>query len=216
MRRDAVSGVALIVGTVSGLVTMALHPTGHQLMADYDRIAPLAVAVHVLALTGIPITFFGALGLTRRLSSETAIAALVAYGFATVAAMSAAVASGLIAPHVASWTLRAGTEEREAFHAVLRYNGEINQGFAKVFVAGSSVAIFLWSLAILAVRSLARAAGVLGCLIGALALIGILSGSLRLDVHGFGLVVLAQGIWTLLVGVLLIRAAAPAAAAAMS
>ena len=88
MKRDAVSGAALIVGTVSGLVTMALHPSGHQLMADYDRIAPLAVAVHVLALAGMPITFLGALGLTRRLSSETATAALVAYGFATVAAMS--------------------------------------------------------------------------------------------------------------------------------
>jgi hypothetical protein len=207
MKRDAVSGAALIVGTVSGLVTMALHPSGHQLMADYDRIAPLAVAVHVLALAGMPITFLGALGLTRRLSSETATAALVAYGFATVAAMSAAVASGLIAPHVAGWTLQAAMEDRGACRALLRYNGEINQAFAKVFVAASSVAILLWSLAILAARTFARAAGILGCLIGALALIGILSGSLRLDVHGFGLVVLAQGIWTLLVGVLLIRPA---------
>ena len=210
MRRDAVSGVALIVGTVSGLVTMVLHPTGHQLMADYDRIAQLAVAVHVLALTGMPITFLGALGLTRRLSSETATAALVAYGFATVAAMAAAVASGLIAPQVAGWTLQAGTENRETWHALLRYNGEINQAFAKVFVAASSVAILLWSLSILAARTLGRAAGILGCVIGAFALIGILSGSLRLDVHGFGLVVLAEGIWTLLVGALLIRLAAPA------
>ncbi|HXN84216.1 MAG TPA: hypothetical protein VN883_17170, partial [Myxococcales bacterium] len=146
MRRDAVSGAALIVGTVSGLVTMVLHPTGHQLMADYDRIAQLAVAVHVLALTGMPITFLGALGLTRRLSSETATAALVAYGFATVAAMAAAVASGLIAPQVAGWTLQAGAEDRETWHALFRYNGAINQGFAKVFVAASSVAILLWSL----------------------------------------------------------------------
>ena len=210
MRRDAVSGAALIVGTVSGLVTMVLHPTGHQLMADYDRIAQLAVAVHVLALTGMPITFLGALGLTRRLSSETATAALVAYGFATVAAMAAAVASGLIAPQVAGWTLQAGAEDRETWHALFRYNGEINQAFAKVFVAASSVAILLWSLSILAARTLGRAAGILGCVIGALALIGILSGSLRLDVHGFGLVVLAEGIWTLLVGALLIRLAAPA------
>jgi hypothetical protein len=211
MRRDAISGAALIVGTFSGLVTMALHPTGHQLMADYDRIAPLAIGVHVLALTGLPITFFGALGLTRRLSSETATAALVAFGFATIAAMSAAVASGLIAPHLASWTFHAGTMEQEACKAVFRYNGEINQAFAKVFVAASSVAILLWSLAILAARTLARAAGVLGCVVGAIGLIGILSGSLRLDVHGFGLVVLAQGVWTLLVGALMTRVAAPAA-----
>jgi hypothetical protein len=121
--------------------------------------------------------------------------------------MSAAVASGLIAPHVAGWTLQAAMEDRGACRALLRYNGEINQAFAKVFVAASSVAILLWSLAILAARTFARAAAILGCLIGALALIGILSGSLRLDVHGFGLVVLAQGIWTLLVGVLLIRPA---------
>jgi hypothetical protein len=211
MTRDAIAGAALIVGTVSGWVMMALNPTGHQLMADYGRIAPLAAGVQVLGLTAMSLTFLGALGLTRRLSSETATAALVAYGIATVAAMFAAVASGLIAPRVAGWTLQAGTQEAEAFRALLRYNGEVNQAFAKVFVAASSVAIFLWSLAILTARTLARTAGILGCVIGALALLGILSGQLRPDVHGFGLVRLVQGSWMLLVGALLIRLGAPAA-----
>ena len=89
--------------------------------------------------------------------------------------------------------------------ALFHYTGAINQAFAKVFVIASSAAILLWSATILAHGQLARAAGVLGVIVGALALFAVVIGHLRLDVHGFGAVVLCQGIWMITVGVLLVR-----------
>jgi hypothetical protein len=47
---------------------------------------------------------------------------------------------------------------------------------------------------------------VLGAIIGTLALLAVVIGHLRLDVHGFGAVVLSQGIWFITIGVLLARA----------
>lgn len=208
MRRDAVYGTSLIIGALAGLITMAFHPTGHQLVADFGRTAPLNAAVHTLALVSVAISFFGALGLTRRLTSDNdiATAALVAYGFGALAAMCAAVASGLIAPNLVAGMLRGNEADRQVFQALFHYNGHVNQAFAKVFVVASCVAIVLWSIAILVNRKLARGAGFLGCFVGGLLVVELLSGHLRLDVHGFGLVMLGQGAWLALVGALLIRA----------
>jgi hypothetical protein len=62
------------------------------------------------------------------------------------------------------------------------------------------VAIGLWSVEILRTRRLRRGTGILGCVVAALTLVVLLSGRLRLDVHGFGAVVLAQAVWLVTVG----------------
>lgn len=83
---------------------------------------------------------------------------------------------------------------------------DLARDFDGVLVVASSSAILLWSAAILATRALARWAGVLGVVVGGLVLLAFLSGRVGLDVHGFGLIVLAQGVWLVAVGVLLLRA----------
>jgi hypothetical protein len=207
MKREAVSGGALIAGALASMVTMVLQPTGSQLLADVQHLAPVGVAVHALGLTAIPVSFVGAIGLTRRLAAdgESAVAALVAYGMASVAVMIAAVASGLLATGLASQMAVATDTERDLAGALFHYTGHINQVFAKVYVVASSVAILLWSASILANGRLARGAGVLGVVVGALALFAVVIGHLRLDVHGFGAVVLCDGIWMIVIGTLLIR-----------
>jgi hypothetical protein len=72
-------------------------------------------------------------------------------------------------------------------------------------VIASSAAILLWSWAILAHARLSRVAGVFGAIIGVVVLAATTIGHLRLDVHGFGAVVLLQGFWLIAVGVLLTR-----------
>jgi hypothetical protein len=208
MKRDAMYGSALIVGALAGLVTMSLHPTGDQLLADVRQIAPLGLAVHALALAALPVSFFGAIGLARLLGAdgEAALAGLVAYGMAQIAVMIAAVASGLLAPALAARMVGTTGAEHDLAAALFNYTGAINQAFAKVYVLASSAAILLWSFAILAHGRLSRAAGVLGAIVGALALLAVTIGHMRLDVHGFGAVVLSQGIWMITVGVLLARA----------
>jgi hypothetical protein len=209
MTDDHKSGLALIAGMVGTIITMALHPTGHDLTApgQLASMAQLNVAVHSLALVCIPILFLGVLGLTRRLDAPNrlALAALVFFGFAEVAVMIAATASGLIATglihHIA-----ADPGMADMWRAVLTLNGHLNQAFALIFVMASSVAIVLWSAAILKSRVFARWLGIYGCILGPLTVLAVLSGHLRLNVHGFGLVVLGQAVWFITAGVMLWRA----------
>ena len=101
MTDDRKSGIALITGMAGTIITMALHPTGHDLVSEHAAsMMQLNVAVHTLALVCVPILFLGALGLTQRLASPNrlALSGLVLFGFAEVAVMIAAAASGLITP----------------------------------------------------------------------------------------------------------------------
>src|SRR5215472_5117865 len=103
MTDNRMSSIAFFVGMTGTIITMALHPTSQDLgggVGHADHMMQLNVAVHSLALVCIPILFLGALGLTRRLAAPNrlALSALVMFGFADVAVMIAAAASGLIAP----------------------------------------------------------------------------------------------------------------------
>lgn len=212
MKRDLYSGILLIAGALAGVLVMSFHPTARDMMAGADvaRQARLGVLVHAVALASVPVLFLGLLGLSRRLgSSDLTTAALVFYGFGGAAVISAAVASGFVATPVIQW-LVAGRGEggsAEAYHALLGYTSLWNQGFAKVSAVAVAVAILLWSVAIW--RSgpprMPRAAGVVGTIVGAGVLIGLLSGHLRLDVHGFAVVTVAQSAWLIWLGVVMCR-----------
>jgi hypothetical protein len=65
MRGQKLGGTAMIAGAIMGLVTMALHPTGHAVMRDVAGQGALALAVHALALAGVPMVFYGGLVLCR-------------------------------------------------------------------------------------------------------------------------------------------------------
>src|SRR5258708_6945223 len=104
-------GIAFTAGTVATIVTMAFHPSGPDMFAPgkFQSVALLNTAVHSLALLCLPILFLGALALTWRLMSADrySVVAIVFYGFALVAVMNAAVASGLITPAVGKLVLNA-------------------------------------------------------------------------------------------------------------
>jgi hypothetical protein len=211
MTDDRKSGLALIAGSTGLIITMALHPVGHDLLVpgQFDRIARLVVVVHTLALVCIPVMFLGALGLSRRLASpdRLSLCAVVAYGFACVAAINAAAVSGLVAPGIARQMAAADPAGGTAkvWSVLFTYSGSLNQAFALVFVVASSAALALWSAGILRNAIFARGLGVYGCILGSLTVVAVLSGHLRLNVHGFGLVVLGQAIWFVLAGILLCR-----------
>ena len=101
MKDNRLGGIALILGAVSGMITMSLHPVtgGHPITpAQFEKLAMLMIGVHVLAIAGIPFSFLGALALTRRLDSPNrlALAGLVVYSLSLVAV--------LIAPQSQAWS----------------------------------------------------------------------------------------------------------------
>lgn len=216
MGRSSIYGAALVAGAAGMVATMIFHPTGHELLAPAEEAArrneAIAVATHSLALASTPALFFGFLGLSRRLGAERPLvsAALVSYAFGGAAALCAAVASGLVAPTLTRQIQTADPSDeatRQLLHRLFSYNGLLNQGFAKVFVVASSLALVLWSAALLRAGGFARIVGAAGCVVGALSLAAFFSGRLRLDVHGFGLFIFAQSAWVVMAGVFMLRPA---------
>ena len=205
------SGLALIAGAIASIITMAFHPTGQQLLAPgaLHKTTQLAVAVHTLALLSLPVLFIGAVGLSRRLlpASTLSLSALVLYGFATVAVMNAAVLSGFVAPTAARRI--AEGESADLWQGLFYFTGVMNQSFALIFVAASSTAILLWSIAVLKTTFPARGIAIYGCVVAPLTILLVVVGHIRLDVHGFGLIMLAQAIWLIAAGVQLVRSNQP-------
>lgn len=56
MQRDVAGGIVLIAGALAGVFALALHPTGHDMLAGADAPgqARLSVPVHLVALAGDP------------------------------------------------------------------------------------------------------------------------------------------------------------------
>ncbi|HEX7958280.1 MAG TPA: hypothetical protein VF493_00080 [Terriglobales bacterium] len=212
MTDNRASGLALIAGSAALIITMAFHPTGHQVMHEMtspDRfaiIARLSIAVHALALAAMVVLFLGACGLWLRLSPSRclALAGLVSYGFAMVAGMVTGTLNGFVAPRLMQRMMN-HSEAKQAWDTALTYSADVAGALASVLVVTSSVAILLWSIAIVRRGLLARGLGIYGCIIGPLIAVAVLSGHIRLNVHGFGLVVLLQSAWFVIAGVQLLR-----------
>jgi len=207
------SGWALIVGAAAGIVTMALHPTAHDFAApgQFDAVAQLNVAVHTLAMLSVPVSFLGAIGLYRLVErpSRLGLSGLVLYGFASVAVVNAAAFSGLVAPAALRQAAAASGSEADIWNAAVHLTGTLNQAFARIFVVASSAAILLWSIAMLRPPKVAPMLGAYGVLIGPLTALAVLSGHVRLNVHGFGMIVLAQSVWFFVAAALLWRTPDP-------
>jgi len=209
MKDNRLGGIALIIGAVSGMITMSLHPVAgaHPITPEqFEKLAPLMVGVHVLAIAGIPFSFLGALALARRLDSpgRLALVGLVIYGLGLVAVLIAPAISGLVGTEIIRHVIERGADS-EQWRTLMKYNFLINQAFAKIFVVASCSAVALWSLAIVRHRVFPVALGLFGLLLGPTLVIAMITGGLSLDAHGFGLIIFSQAIWFIIAGVLLLR-----------
>jgi hypothetical protein len=196
MQRDVPSGVLLIAGSLMGIFAMSLHPTAHDVLSGSEGARQLRVNMLVH-------------GVARRLDpSRLSTAALVAWACGGFAVMIAAVASGFVATDLMQQLLELPLTEpaaRERLHALLGYTHTWNQAFTRVFIAAGSAAFLLWSCAILRTGRLSRALGAAGLVAGLGIALAVQFRLVRLDVHGFGLIVLAQSAWYVWAAMLLMR-----------
>lgn len=212
MKNTKIYGIALIIGTLGGIITMVFHPTGHDLLNQPDEIARrnelIATAVHILAIISLPITFFGLLGFCRRLGLDNPLVSLglIVYGFGSLAVMLAAVLSGLVGPVLTRKILESDEATKKILYGLLMNNFQLNQGLSKVYVVAVAVAIIAWSIHLLKKGRLMQITAIIGFIVSILSLIGIFSGHLKLDVHGFGLFTFISSVWLMLVAIFMIRA----------
>jgi len=193
------AAVFLVIGTVAGFITMAFHPTGADVIANAAAGARnvLAIAMHLLAVCGLPFVLAGLLGFTVMLTRrDLAVLGYAFYVLGAIAAMIAAVASGLIAPEAAQLVTTTGM-------SALRYTRLINQSFALIYGVLTAAALVIWSSALLLGRDGYRRLAIYGLVVGPLLLVVVVGGILPLNVHGFGVIIGVQGIWCLSVASLL-------------
>ena len=211
MNHSSTYKAALIIGSLGAITTMIFHPNGSDLLGQPDEIARrnemITIATHSLALFSSPLLFFGFLGFSRRLGFDHPLvsAAIIFYGFAVLGGTCAAVINGLVAPVITRQILTADESNGQLLRLILMNNTLLNQAFSKVFVVASSLAIVFWSARIIKVSGFAQIVSMLGYIIGLVGVLGLLSGHLRLNAHGFGILIFGQMIWTILVATLLFR-----------
>jgi hypothetical protein len=210
------AGIALILGTVGDIVTMAIHPMGSGSLtaAQMNHLALASAIAHSLAIASLVPLFLGAIGLTLRLNSfeerransdRLALAALVTFALALVAILTAAAVSGFITPTI----IRKMTEDNAAnamqWQMIIRAVFQFNQTFAQIYSVAASLAIVLWSASILRNGGLVRRIALYGCMLPPLLIVLIAAGHIRLNVHGMAAVVLVHAVWFIGVGMQLYK-----------
>ena len=202
------AGFALLVGSIGFLITMGFHPTSGSL-EGLVREAAVRVGTHSLGIASAVLSFCGFVGLYQRVRAEPvfAPAALIVHGFASVAAICAAVVNGLAAPAYAARMI-GEPALHETARAVLSYSLLLNAGFARVFMVGVAMALLLWAVAIRRTRALPDWLAWLGAVLGIAGLAAVLGGFLGVGVREFGLFVLGYAAWTIAVGSILLRSPA--------
>jgi hypothetical protein len=195
------AALALTVGQVGVLVTMAFHPTGDAMRASATAEGHLNATrvVHALAIAMLPLLTSGMFVLSWRLRAarELSVFAFACYALSVVAVMIAAAASGLLAPAFADAAVSADEALRAVLRNQLSYTWQLNQAFAKIYVGLSAAAMCGWSLAMRRTSDFSSALSALGIAVAVVSAAGVASGHLVLSVHGFGAVMIGQGVWVL-------------------
>lgn len=204
MTDDRRSGIALIAGSLGGILTMAIHPTGAASLTpdQASHLALASAAAHTLAIASFILIFLGACGLVRRIAApdRLAFAALVVYGFACVAVFIAAAVSGFIVPNIMRHMARDVAANAPQWRIVIDAIFQINQAFARIYAVAASVSILLWSASALRNGGFRRETAIYGCIVAPLIILGVAVGHLRLDVHGMAVIGLAHAVWFIAVG----------------
>jgi len=202
------SGIALIVGSVGGILTMAIHPTGAGPLTA-GQIAHLSLVsgvAHSLAIASVIILFLGACGLAQSIAARDRLsfAAVVVFAFACVAIFIAAAVSGFIVPAILMHMSHDAPNNELQWRIAIDAIFQINQAFARIYSVAASLAVILWSVSALRNGGLGRALSAYGCVVSALIILGIVVGHLRLNVHGMAVVWISQALWFTLAGVSLL------------
>lgn len=207
------AGIILVASSVLAVLFMAHHPTAEThdaaaLAADIGGKAGLSRFVHGGLIALLAAQLFAFTVFCRWLGAErsTVGAGLVAYGIGTGAMIGAALISGFVVSDLATHYAHEAPGDSQAFMDLVRISMTGNQALAKLGVFAMSTAIVLWAFALFRTRRPAWVA-VVGLLAGLVPAIALAAGLIHLDVTGMLLVVIAQTVWNLSVGVLLVRAA---------
>lgn len=204
MTDDRKAGVALIGGSLGGLITMAIHPSGtlHLNLEQVARLTLVSGIAHSIAILSVVVLFLGVAGLHHRIAAadRLSFAAIVTFALACITITIAASVSGFIVPRITQHMAHDDPANAHTWQILVDGIFQINQAFARIYSVAASAAIMLWSVSALKNGGFSRSAAIYGCTVMPLLIVGVAIGHLALDVHGMAVIWLAQAIWFIGVG----------------
>jgi hypothetical protein len=211
-----VYGGLLIGFALLSVLGAAHHPvTGaHDLQGALRSLAGsgMITGMHGFILAVFVMGFVGFCGFAQRLglARPLALAGLVLMSLGVAAMISAGAINGFAVPAFAAHYEQLQPGEADAVQAMLRMSWAYNQAFASIGAALWGGALILWSAELVRRGGAARAVGLFGLIGGAALLIGLMTGLLALDVHGFLLITALLALWAAAIGALMLNRRLPA------
>lgn len=207
-----VAGAALVLASLIATVAVAHHPSVSRAHDAADVLAKiLAVraadqAVHAAAIAAVIGLLFGfvVFVLRRGLRDSTALAALVSYSIGTVAVVGAGSIDGFIIPALAARYAAASHGEIAVALQLITVCAIAVQTLTKIWLVATSVAVIVWSARIVRGTRTLRAVALLGFVSSMLVIAGTVLVA-NFNPHSLGLIVLVQTLWSIAIGVLMIR-----------
>ena len=206
------SGYVLVICSVLSVVIMTHHPVVHSdnlkdFVHEIQSKNTVNSLVHGSLIVLMGLLFFGFTELASclGLSNPWVRLGLISYGIALIAMTIAALLGGFILPRYLARYQTSPQEDLEMIRHVLAFEGVVHRVAARVGALSMSMAVLLWSFVLLPRSGTMKAIAILGILAGAFPVIGLASGHLSMDVQGAGLLVLAQTIWSVAIGIQMIR-----------
>ncbi len=196
------SGISIILGSLFAMITMILHPVGGDLH-HIKEVGKMGMYVHSLAIFSVPFLYLGARGLSTILIKDWFFANLgrSIFLFAIIAVMLAAAVNGLVLPFFVNTIDLTSQTEVETAQLILHYNFSLNRTMDLIFMAGVTLSMICWSVAVIKTGILRKALGFAGLIIGLIGLIGTLSGQIGTNLHGFTAFIFGFVVWTVWAGV---------------
>ena len=210
--RTKAAGIVLVLSSALTVAAIAHHPTvtraasPSDVLAQIVRFARLDQAVHAAVIVAACGLLFGLVvfALRRSVRDGGALAGLIAYAVGTGPVMAAALIDGFLIPAIATRFASGDPQTVRTALVLVTACAAAIQIATKTWLLATSAAIVIWSLGLVRERGLVRAAGVGGIAATALALV-VIAFTRSLNPHNLGVVALAQTLWYVAIGALLIR-----------
>jgi len=210
---EKAGGWALILGALSFVALMAVHPS-HAEGPPIIGTLTLGAIVHGAAFATQPILLFGFWQLTQWIGDNAlARLGLSFYALAAMLTILAASMSGLIIPqiiavaHHSPGAMIPGPLDPNSLQPLANYSVWLNRSFASVHFVYFAVAMLLWSIAWARAGAFNWIIRIVGGLVGAGVIVWAASGTMTLEAqHGALLLTVVQMLWTLLAAAAMLTA----------
>jgi len=210
-RHETMAGLAIATGAVASVLFMAWHPTTSarelpDVVREIVTEGGTTRWVHAGMIVALWTLYVGLLEFSAGLGWRLARARFgaIAYGAGALSLTGAALVNGFVVPAFATRYAGSPPGELSGVAPLLRLCFETNQVLAAAGVIAVSAGIVSWSAAMMGSGRGGTAVAVLGFVAGALPVIGLLTGQLRLHLHGMAAVIVVQAAWSIAVAVRLV------------